>query len=188
MRAILDIPETDRETTLTAWRAAFDVDANPRGFAHLAALLRVDRGDIYTGKLPYTCHFYGSVAKGGLHLIHGPEVSLGTALEILGIMAMHNRLARAAAPLKAPAFWLRPAPPDGAMRDLFDARPPLRPVLPAVQLSALAGLADAALRVMVTPLVRDGAIRAVQVPNGPDGFVLTEGFVNDAAVRRHFRH
>lgn len=187
MRAILDIPQTDTESTLRVWRAAFDVDANPLGFAHSAALMRVTRGDIYSGKLPYTSHFFSAVANGGVHLMHIPEANVGLVeiLDILAIIVMHYRLSRAAiVPLRAPAFWLREqVREDGSpvVREVF------RPVLPFAQLESLTGLSDAGLRAVLQPVFRDGALRAVHLANGTEGICLVDGYANMVDVRRYFR-
>lgn len=187
MQAILNIPQTDTESMLRVWRAAFDVDANPLGFAHAAALLKVSRGDIYTSKLPYTCHLFSAIANGGVHLIHGPEANMGLAeaLDILAIIIMHNRLARTAiAPLRAPAVWFREHQGgDG----LYPGTPVFRPVLPFSQMESITSLPGAVLRSVLQPIMRDGALRAVQLANGTDGVFLADGFAAMGDVRRYFR-
>lgn len=187
MRAVLDIPQTDPESTLRVWRAAFDVDANPLSFAHAAALLKVSRGDIYSGKLPYTAHFFGAIANGGVQLIRGPEADMGLPeiLDILALIAMHNRLARTAiAPLRAPAVWMRDhvhGEDPGVERETF------RPVLPFSQMESLAGISETVLRSVLQPIMRDGALRAVNLPNGAEGVFLVDGFVSLGNVRRYFK-
>lgn len=186
MRAILDIPQTDTEATLRVWRAAFDVDENPLGFAHAAALLKVSRGELYTSKLPYTCHFFSAIANGGVHLIRGPEADMGLPeiLDILAIIVMHNRLARTCiAPLRAPAAWVR----DHDEPWSRPYRSDFRPVLPFSQMERLTGLSDTALRSVLQPVMKDGALRAVHLPDKTEGVFLVDGFSAMGDVRRYFR-
>jgi hypothetical protein len=185
MRAITNTIELNVPKVLETWTPFFDVQVSNARFVHMITLMTPVRGDIYTSRLPYTSHLYGAIATGGVSLLRGGESGIGLSdvLDTLLLISLHQRIARSGAGLLLPpAFWVRVDLGEGGV----SPRVP-RPVLSFEQLSLLAGRSEDALRVIVAPLMRDGALRMVPSKGSGEGVMLADGHVDDVTARLFYK-
>lgn len=143
-------------------------------------------GNIYTAKIPQAMNLYRNIEKGAIWPMRMPARSLSVTdcLGVICTLATFSRVARLpGVDMLDGRFWLSPKLPDGtrAVR-----RRDRLPVMTLEALGGLSGFSEELLEVLLQPLVRDGAVRMVDLPDGRRSVALNPGFANDEDVRRYY--
>lgn len=143
-------------------------------------------GEIYTAKIPQAMSLYRNIEKGAIWPMRMPAKALSVTdcLRVICTLTTFSRIARLpGVEMLNGSFWLRPMMPDGtrALR-----RRDRLPVMTISALAQLSGFSEELLDVLLQPLVRDGAIRLVTLPDERRALALNMGYANDDLVRRYF--
>lgn len=166
------------------WSVCFDASLPAAHFDGVVEAMTVRSVDIFTGKLPISRGFFRDVEAGNVSILRSVPKDFGfaDAMGILALVGTHARLARCEGLHMAKGdIWIRNRSEDGVEKR--------SPVLRLSLLSRVSGLQDVALKAILAPFMRDGALRIIpNLDGGTDaGIVLCDGFINDgAAVKRCF--
>lgn len=172
--------DRNQEELLRLWSSVFEIPANPATFLHALGVVSVGPSDLLTARLPFTRRFCSMLEEGQVSMIgvRAGTVRFSDCLEVLAIATTQARVARTRiAAQRAPAVWIRNEDRDN-------------PALPAITLAQLAALCERPeqeLKAMLSPLVRDGALRVMNMPGGLPCFLAEPGFAQEGVSRRIMR-
>ena len=168
-----------------SWDFAFDTLPGDAKFEHMVDMVSASVEDIYTAYLPKTRHFFASVKEGQVKLlaVHGRAPDFACAVDLLAVAVTHTRIARTGvAEMRSPGYWIAADDREPGLLSFGHD-----PVFPVAHLGTITGFDDLQLRMILSPLVRDNAIRVVRSDEGVVGVVTRPRIANDGLSRRFFR-